>query len=185
MHRSALTGTKRRTRRARRCGPRGTLKNRLSRHRASGRRPRNGARCRCSRRGRGCFVDGTGAGLRHDHPWRRRHGRRWSCGRCKLHFCQVRGSLGRRRSAPYRRCWTRGADSRGNGDRRRCCACGRCRANRRRRSRWNLGWNHDDRRRAVGGRHRCGSNDSRSRRRGRRSGRFNRGLRRNCLRQRW
>jgi hypothetical protein len=85
-------------------------------------------------------------------------------------FCQVRGSLGRRRSAPYRRCRTRGADSRGNGDRRRCCACGRCRANRRRRSRWNFGWNHDHRRRAVGGRHRCGSNDSRSRRRGRAAG---------------
>ena len=150
MHRATFPRTQRRTRCSRRLRPCRTLKNWLPRDRPSRRRTRSYT---AGRNRSGCgqrrFVDGSRAGLRHDHSRRRRNRSRRPRGRrtLTLHLRDIR----RRRSTTGRDRRSRSRNSRRNGDSRRCRTGGG-------RHRRDCGrWNNHHRRRAVGGgyRSRC------------------------------
>jgi hypothetical protein len=157
MHRATFPRTQRRTRCSRRLRPCRTLKNWLPRDRPSRRRTRSYT---AGRNRSGCgqrrFVDGSRAGLRHDHSRRRRNRSRRPRGRrtLTLHLRDIR----RRRSTTGRDRRSRSRNSRRNGDSRRCRTGGG--RHRRDCGRWRhrtFGWNNHHRRRAVGGgyRSRC------------------------------
>jgi hypothetical protein len=177
MHRSALTRTERRTRCSRRLRPCGTLKNWLPGNRSSRRRTRRHTAGSSRRSGRWQrrLVHGARSGLRHDHSRRRRNWSCWPRGRRARH---LRDICRRRRSAANMGHRSRSRNSGRNGDRRRRrTARGRhhVRGRGRRRHR-SFGWNHDHRRRAVGGGYRSRRHHS-----GRgRCRRFCRGFRRHC-----
>ena len=117
MHRTALTGTERRTRRAdSRTLRSGTLKNWLTRNRTAGRRTHGPGGTRGRTRGRRpwrrSFIDRTRAGLRHDHSRCGRlrgsssdRGRSWArrCGRSGRYGSSRRGRSRRRNHRRRRR----------------------------------------------------------------------------------
>jgi hypothetical protein len=159
MHWTPFARTKRRTRRASwRLRPCRALKNWLSRHRPSGRRPRRRSGRRFSRRGQRRLVYRARAGLRHDHSRRRRNGSGWPRQRrtLDLHLRDItmRRRLHRWRSASGVRCGSRRRASRRKSDTRRRGTRGRCRRSWRGWDHGNFGRDHDHRRRAVSGSHR-------------------------------
>ena len=186
MHRSPFTRTKRRTR-SWRLRPCRALKNWLSWHRSSRRRPRRCTRRRRSRRRQRRLVYRARAGLRHDHSRRWRNRSRWLRGRRALHLRDIvmRRRLRGWRSAAGWRCWSRSRCSWRNRDRRRCCTRGGWHRRRCGRGGWcagNSGRNRDYGGWPVHASYRSRRHHSRCRRRRNRT--FARRLGWHCLRRR-